>query len=464
MQSKISSALALRICLIMFLFFVNLNISESQQDFSLDTVSKKTKELYDSKKWNELISYSNLALKNNVDFYSLRSRLGTAYYKTGKFLYAIPHFEKALNDGYEDLEVMKYLYYSYFYSDRTEECNYIFSKFPQSIKDKIRPANNSFINDINAESVFAFSNDNNKNGNTDLDGTQNIYGEQTLNGNEFLFTAGLTQMPLDILGIYYDYSYLNQKKTKQIQIDGNKISDNYNQIQNRFYNRIDIYAGNGFVISPAGQYVGISYTTVYASPDSVISDYTYNNSGKNSFTLSDKQTVLDNFVLSLNLTKYISVFKLGLNGCYSYLNGFHQTQTGISVKAFPSGGVKLYTKTDAALQFQNSITNLIVTQTFGGRFNKNLSTDLFATFGKINNFSEQNGYLVYNNNDNITFKTGAEINYFLSGLNIYLMYEYQQREKNYYYYDSYSFINSSLITKQSSYQLNSILAGIKYTF
>lgn len=34
-----------------------------------------------------------------------------------------------------------------------------------------------------------------------------------------------------------------------------KLNDDYQEIQNRFYNRFDVLAANGLVISPAGHYI-----------------------------------------------------------------------------------------------------------------------------------------------------------------------------------------------------------------
>lgn len=445
----------------------------SQEDLTYENVDKKTSELYLNKKWDELISYGDRALRNRVDFYSLRVRLGIAYYKKEKYFYAIPNFENALELGFIDALILQYLYYSYLFTGRIEDSEVIFSKLPSKVQKRIKPLNNSFIDNSYIEMGQSISNDYSKNGNVDLDETDNLYGEQVLNGNYFHLNAGLKQLPFSRVGISYCYTYLNLSKRKEIEYNNIKNINNYSQIQNRFYNKFDFLIANGLIISPSVHYINIKDNTIYAKYDSVTYRYNMSTMSYDSLrfyhTLSNKETNLDNFVLSLAVLKYLSIFKFGISGSFSYLNDKHQTQYGASFTIFPFGKISFFTNTNAALHYQDKVANLIVTQLIGGRILKNLYLEGFAVYGKMNNYNEQNGYLVFNDPGAIKFKFGAELNYyFLNNLSAYLVYMNQQRERNYLTYVFKGLVNNLIQFQQEikkvNYQVNTFLAGIKFNF
>lgn len=451
------------------LIFTFTNSLFSQEDFSYESVDKKTSELFQARKWEALIQYGNKALKRNVDFYSLRRRLGTAYYEKKQFVFAAENIEKAVEMGFDDQDLMEKLYYSYLQIGRTEDAEYIFTQLSETRMDKIRPLYNSFINNLIIESGEGFSNDMDKNGFASMSIKDNSYSEQTLNGNVFMFSAGMKQLPLDRVSIVYGYTYLNLQKEKQFQTGNSVVSSSYPEYQNKFYNKLDILIDKGLIISPAGQYINKRYTTIYLNNES--SDTKTDNTGSNhissgsSYSFTEKESNLENFVISMEVKKYISLFKFSLNGSFSYLNEIHQSQTGISFAFFPSGKTNLITETYAVLHFQDNVTNLIGTQVVSVKLYKNLSLKAYATFGNINNFNEYNGRIVYSNSDVIKLIFGTEFKYELpDNFTFYLNYFNQQTERN---YTTYELSGSEYIPSAvnvSDYNRNSFSAGLKYTF
>jgi len=431
--------------------------SYSQNEYSYENVEKISDSLYTNRKFDQLIKFSNKAIDLKIDTYQLRYRLAMTYFEKKNYLSAITNFEKANDLGYETQKMLENLYYSYFYTDRFEEANYTYSKLSVSRMERIRPLNNPFINTLNIESGSSFSNDETKNSNSADPVTGEFYSEQTFDKNSFLFNAGLSQLPFERFSIYYNYTYLNQKKENVISYSNEIVSNNYSQIQSQFYNRFDIYAGNGFVVSPAGRFIGVKENTYTANFDSSASL-------KNYFSVSDKENISDNFIISAMVSKFVSLFKLRINGSFSFLNEKHQSQIGFSGTYFPFGNKKFYSESDVTLHNQNSISNLVFTQLFGGMIAKNFYFEAYATFGKVNNFNEQNGYIVFNNSDVTTLKFGADLKYIISNnFNAYLIYLNQQRERN---YNVYEISNNSIPvqTQILNYQKNTILAGLKFIF
>lgn len=449
-------------------FLLNAKESFSQNNYGYEYAEKKSGELFLNKKWDELIAFGKKALKDKIDFYYLRVRLGTAYYKKNQYLYASENFEKAQDFGYEESSVMEMLYFSYLKTGREDDAEYVFTRLPETNKYRIRPLNNAFINNVIAISGTGISNDINRNSEASaVTGDEgNVYSEQTLNGNKFFINAGIKQIPVERVSVFYDYTYINQEKEKQYFIDSNTYSDSYSEIQNRFYNKLDILAGRGFVVSPAFQYINKRYTTFFLNYDSIAEYSMYDNtSGKADYSFTDEETNQDDFVLSLELIKYVSLFRFALNGSFSYLNENHQSQTGLSFTYFPNGKTDFYLTTNAVLHFQNNVTNLIGTQLFGGRVLKNIYTNAFVTFGNISNYNEQNAFTVFNDPDRITLNFGAEVKYnILENFSAYFLYSNQQHERDIVNYEETGEGNSPVSSEVLKYQLNSVSAGLKFTF
>jgi hypothetical protein len=269
------------------------------------------------------------------------------------------------------------------------------------------------------------------------------------------------------LNINYDYSYIKLNKTKQIEFNNEFISNEYDEYQNRFYNSLNFRAAPGFIISPAWIYLGKKYTTIYAEYDSV--SRTPPDSARYYFNVFESETLYSDFVLSLDISKYVSIYKFGINGSFSYLNEAHQWQTGMTFKIFPLRNVKLYSNTNLFLHTQNDVTNLIIDQTIGGLLNKTFKYEAFATVGNINNFNDRNGFRVYYNPDVIKYILGLEMNYNISkNFRAKLAYSYQSRKR---YYTTYipdnDFRNTSSYTPAQNellYNVNNILFGLNYDF
>lgn len=442
-----------------FILIFNAN-ANSQDDFSKDSVDKKSAYLFQNKKWDELITFGNKALKRNAETYFLRVRLGAAYYEKENYFNAIPEFERAVEIGYMDEYVLEYLYNSYLMTGRTEDAAYIFSSFSESGKNRIKPLNNSFAENISTGIEYEFSNDENRNANTDLDGNENKYGEQTILRNSILFTTGLNQLPFDRMNIFYDYTYFNSGKTKVIMRNNEKANDDYKEIQNRFYNRFDFLAANGLVISPAGHYISKKYNTIFGGiADSTLTD----------ISVSEKEIDNENFILSLSAAEYYSVFKITLNGSFSYLNEEHQSQFGLSFRMYPLSNSSFYSNTSAVLHTENKISNLIVSQTLGVKAGKRIYIEAYASAGVMKNYNENNGFRVYNTGDVIRAKYGISLDFrFSKNLNFNIGYSFRQSEKNYLTYIARGLSRGVISYEQKfsklNYNVNAIYAGAKFTF
>jgi hypothetical protein len=457
--------------LILILLMLASSRAIAQEDITVEYVHKKSLEYFEKQQWQQLIRLGERAIENGIESYLIRVRTGIAYYELEQYAEAIPHLRKAVDTGNSDGVTKEYLYYSYIFMGREEDANDVFFDMSDSRQQKIKSHTNDFISDLSGGIAYSFSNDESNNSGIDLDGAENVYGEQTLNGNQFYFDVGLSQLPTRWLKINYAFSYLDIDRQKQFMFNDERITDGYKQKQWQLYNELSFRAAEGLVICPSGHYINSKETSPKAIYDSVT--YVYNSvtmsndSAKYYYTLRDTSIEQDDFVLSLSAFKWFSVFKAGLSGSFSYLNGEHQTQFGASLLAFPFKKPFAYVSASAVVQSQRSVSNLIFSPAFGARLTEELWLECFASFGRMNNYNEMNGFMVYNNPDVITLKYGAQLKYYFPfNLTASLVYAGQQREKKYLTYsgNNYNVPTYSPQFITAEYQLNTIFAGLTFDF
>ncbi len=441
---------------IIIIFYANAN---AQNQITMDSIDSKMEKMFDDNNWYEMIPYGESMLRLGFDYFYLRARLGIAYYMTKDYFNAIPNFERALEVGYDNPTVLEYLYYSYLYTGREADKNYMFKQLPGRLRKKIKPLENPMADNLHVESGIGISNDPDKNSNVNFDGDNGSLRQQIINGNEFYFNTGLNQLPVDFLNVSYDYTYLKTQKTAQMQYQNEIINNDYYQYQNRFYNSFDFRIAQGLTITPAGHYLTTEEDVFTVNSDSAV--YVLPDSVKYFYSFPVQENSYNSFVLSLDISKYISIYKFGINGSYSYLNKMHQSQYGLSFKVFPFSKINFYSYTNLVLQNQNSITNLIADQSFTGMFNNIFFYEAFATVGKMSNYNEHNGYRVYNNSDAITYKLGFELKYFLTkNFSADFIYSFQNRERNYLTYTT----PVSQEPGELNYQVNNFALKINYSF
>ncbi|MCK4639323.1 MAG: tetratricopeptide repeat protein, partial [Bacteroidales bacterium] len=201
--------------IITIIFFSLLTNAQTYPDFK--NIDKKTYDFYENQNWDSLIIVGKEALKNNIDYFYLRVRLGMAYYQKQNYTKAVQNFEKALQFNSTDVFALECLYYSYLFLNRKQEIKLLSTKFPESLKSQLNITKEKFLNNIYFETGYTFSNNISKNGNINLFGNDSIYGEQDLNGTIFYAHVGLSKSIGKRISLYFGYSNLNIDKEKQIQ-------------------------------------------------------------------------------------------------------------------------------------------------------------------------------------------------------------------------------------------------------
>ena len=113
--------------LIIILSLILLFRAGNSQDFK--SVDQGTYGLYMEQHWDELIRIWKEGLKQDIDYYYLRMRIGIAYYETKNYKASQAHFRKALEFNQGDPVASEYLYYAYLFAGQTEQASILAKDF-----------------------------------------------------------------------------------------------------------------------------------------------------------------------------------------------------------------------------------------------------------------------------------------------------------------------------------------------
>lgn len=202
--------------LLMILSGTVLFASEEAVDPDFQDVDVLSYRLYMERKWDSVIIIGKQALRQDIDFYYLRVRMGIAYFEKQAYYPAVTHLKKARQFNSDDPVVANYLYYAFRYTDRGEEASLIrASMTPESrklIEDK-----EGFLDLIHVESGYTLSSDKSPGNIATLMESDSIYGEQDLYGNSFYSNLDVKLRLSNRVSLSLAYNYLQFDKTKYIQ-------------------------------------------------------------------------------------------------------------------------------------------------------------------------------------------------------------------------------------------------------
>ncbi len=432
-----------------FLFFSFFTANcVAQEILNSANVEQKSADLYLNRNWTELITYGNNAIVQGVDYFYLRFRLGVAFYEQKKYRNATSHFEKAIGFNSDDTLSLEYLYYSYVFSGRNNEARALTSIFPTILRDKIKPPGNKTIESVYAEGGIAISNLNNIFKNIDIDGPSNIYGEATITNNMQYWHVGLNHQLGDKISIYQGYSNIKIDMTRKIITNNKDTIDNYGLNQHDYY-ICGIRQLKYFSLSPALHLINVNFGKLNANFDAT----------NNKYLFKKKDTTFINYATSLSLLKNIKIYTFNLSAGFSQLNGFNQIQTGLSLTYYPYSTTNYYGTSSLIYLNENNTNRIIVAQKVGLKIVPKLWVEAGITVGNLQNYCENNAFVVFNTGDKILYKFELAITTpLLKHVDFSIRYDCFNRENTYYRTNDFYKIES--VT--TNYKTQTIIGGIKW--
>lgn len=488
--------------LTMILLLLRGSALHAAEELDFVRVDAVTYRLFMEKKWDSVVIIGKKALRQDIDFYYLRVRMGIACFEKTDYFPSATHLKKAREFNSGETYVAEYLYWALVYTNRTAEAGLLRKAVPGLKEDSLIRAG-GIVEQVHIEAGYNFSSDRTLQHPT-AGASDTIYGEQDLYGNNRYGNLGLTLRLSNRIRLSLAYNYLNFDKTKffhygRYEDQLMEIADSswgkmylysfpwvqydtgfrYQVVQHEVYVAATILPGNGFRIIPAFHYLHMAYPNIRAGYAlQQVSDTGFYLADSNqwvmfpfnrtlySFTLSD--TVFGNYVAALGLSKDAGNFCISLAGSWSNLNGSGQKQIGASLTWYPLGNLDLYETTTATGFFQKKNKRLLLSQVIGARITPWMWAEGNFFWGDFTNANINNGSIVYNNSDLIDYRLGLSL-MFAAGrhFSFSLIYQHFRKESREYYYVAVprsggNEFNTELRIKENPYQTNFIIGGITW--
>lgn len=491
---------------IIILIFVYLLAGESvvyAKELDFVTVDKDTYRFYQEQKWDSLIELGKEALKQNIDYYYLRYRLGVAHYEKRNFGKAIKHFEKAYGFNKDDSSMLEYLYYANQMLNRKQESAFYASKLSkrnivnwEDLKDKV-------LSYVYFEGGYSLSNDEENNGNLHKHLTDSTaFLNESILGNTTHGSLGLgfnlsnrVQMFIGYNQLFYEkknkYIYLTDLKLDSIR-EMQTVDLYYYSFENQSHqsenkvNQSDIYAnfrislGTKWKIIPFVHYLYVKYSNerVEYEPeqakaieyyDKTTGQYYYFDYIKNHYYFTQTDTALNNYVAGVAVYYTSGNLEFGLGGTFSNLNFKKQKQVSFNLTYYPLGNMSFYGSTDFSFFDQvddnddGSEQRILFRQKIGFKVFSKCWIEGSYMQGDLTNTNWNNAYLVYNVPDKMNYIAGLNILFPLNEkIELSLRYQYRARSGNYseYYVDDIGKIYNK--TLDTDYQNQTIIGGLKW--
>jgi len=457
-------------------------------------------QLYINQSWDSLIEMGKTAIKNDIDYYYLRMRMAEAYEAKQKYLLSAQSYEIAREFNQSDPYACTGLYNSYLNSGKKSRAYHLSQEFNGNLKLK-SGIKISLVDFVDIFGGYVFSNNEGNNGHIDLINAETNNGQQLLFGDETYVHAGLTLNLTPSFSVYAGGSFIDIAKTTRVQyktlklIKNNRPPNNgwiINQLvegvneaslnsqikQYELYLNgklqldkgwaVNLFTNLLFINTPIAQQVwyteNITDTLRYNTITGDVQTITY---PEEKVDFIEKDSSFVNWVAGFNLKKDFGLISLGLSSTFSELSGAQQGQIGLSCFYYPLGSTKLYGQTELTGFFESSDylgddQRLLFHQLIGVKLIKKTWLEAEFSSGNLNNVNIKQASVIYNLPEKVNFIAGLNLHIFATDkLEISLIYNYS--DKNGFYSNQY--INNGEVNKYSfSYQTQSIIGGLKWTF
>jgi len=423
------------------LFF--LSFSLYGQNWNYKYVDSLSFELYQQKQWRALNELSKDAYNKGIDYYLIRIRSDIAYMERLKYMRALTDLKKAIQFNSYDQLPMTLSIISYLNTGRHREARGLNVKDTSGLK---------FLK-FGIESGPLISGKHSAE--TDLDGTDNVYGEHLR-----LLGAGYFGVFGSILinktwKLNFQYSYMKTKGDHMIAYNDLVQSKLYSLKQDQYYFSPSAYLGNGFYMEPYLNYVKSKYPAYIATFDSL--NYSYDpgtqtyNSINYYYSIDSLAGSVTDFTTGMSFEKRWSQFYLGLDLAMNRIDKKEGYQSGVSFTWYLTGSFDYYIYSALYAQYEADHFSIHHNHKMGIQFFKNSWIESSIGLGEFKGFSVNKGTLLYNMPDDIEWRGALCIKHLLRNrVEISLRYVYLKKNQEYIKYVSSGFDQNNFQTFEES--------------
>jgi hypothetical protein len=376
------------IIVIVIVFFHFTGQARSLPDFAY--VDSITYQLYINGSWKELIRTGEDAIKEGIDYYFLRMRIGIASYEIEDFPRAISHFRKSLELNSADENAMEYLYFSFLFIGREMEASEIAKSFSPRLIEKLTPGNRGIVRSVSLNATGSQLRNTQVIDDYSFDADPSRNGFQNITRNFRFFSASLIHDAGPGTRLTHSPGYLSKSYMVYTSSDNEAVlaTDAYLS-QFQYYLSGKILTGNGVYLVPAIHYLAVRLP------------YEITIAGRGRTTLQTRHFQYQhNLAISMGLEKYYRRIKPGFSAGYSYLNRQSQVQGSFNIIWYIFGNLNLYSISEITWYSKfpaiEDSGNFILTQNVGFRTLPWLWIEFGGSLGEKFNYASSGSYFVYN--------------------------------------------------------------------
>ncbi len=394
------------IATIILLLMILPGTGTGQTPLTTSSVDAETYRLWQAGDWDTLVRTGREALKQGIDFYYLRYRMGVAWYEKGNYHQAAHHFRSARQYDPESELLKEYFYYALLFAGRGYEAARVEDSFSRQTKRSLDlPDNRGWHR---AYLVYSYNPGAPTSAAGRIDTQTPAEGLQSVSKGYHLVNAGIEHRVGPRIWLHHSYTHI-QREFSYFQNDGGE----------RFVNPDDKIYVNQYYLGAAtlikdGLDVRLGFHFIH------LLDY----QSRTAF-IGGRQRVTSVAVTNQNFAGFASMYRRSrllsteLALYAGNLNDAVQYQQDAAVTFYPFGNLNLYSTSVLSHQSERTAagswrSQFVLQQGLGLKLTDRFWVEVDAAFGEIRNFFAVDGAVVYNGTDAINRKYGAALHTVLS--------------------------------------------------
>ncbi len=354
--------------IVIILFFTGMFISlkgQTSKDFGW--YDKQTYALYQQQAWDNLVKLGQEALKEGIDYYYLRMRLGIAYYEKGQYRPAARHFTQALTFNSHDPLAVEYLYYAYKFSGRPMDAALVYGKYKHLLSQRQVKSPYGIIGSFYTEGGLKFLSPANDN----VSPLKYFHaGAQQQLGSRLNLYHGYMRISQNL----YDYETLNQPGPGPPAT----VKTTTRYVQNEYYLKAVVPVAMGL------QFMGSLHTQA-------IKDSTVNYS---------------NLAFMAGVSTTIGLFDFSASYGRARIKEVVQQQVSLGVVVYPAKNQNFYLQSVFIHHRDGTTGKGIFLQKVGLRTSTNMWLETYGSFGDMRNIQDMDGFYQYNTTNPLNMRLG----------------------------------------------------------
>ncbi len=394
---------------VLFLFLMMNGIC-AQEKLNTTLVDRQTWAYARVGDWDGITALGKEALKQEIDFYYLRYRMGVAWYMKKNYHQAAHHFRKAWEQNPGDSLLQEYLYFSLVFSGREMEARHFASGMSSQERSRLGIPAGKLVEKTHVWADVGSSDDLQV---MDVPNPQAPDGSRYISRSHTVFQIGLLHPVSRGLSIYHAYTHTQKDHFVYSLSDGDEFLDpDSRSVLNQYYLSGIWRLSDDFRLVTALHYIHVTLP----EEEEVLPGIPGIPGGPPAATPGTTRGDLVGSIAFYGEMRYLTV---GLSGNFSNLNEGRQRQGDLLLALYPLGNPSLYSASTLSFQQETAANGdqterLVFFQRIGGRLTSWLWVEGSLSLGDMNNFVRYDGALVFNAMDMIRQHAGVKTTLTLS--------------------------------------------------